>query len=71
MIDGEPVCITRGGKRANECIRYVNGETAEMNDGVIRKILDLYRKGIVNTDSPKKPPKKKHKAIHKFTESEE
>lgn len=70
MVDGIPVCITKSGKRASECIQYLSGYNADINDGKIRKILDKYRTTPVNKDTDKlKKRKMKQKAIHKFNES--
>lgn len=65
MIDGMPVCITRSGKRASECIQYLSGYNADINDGKIKKILDKYRMPLVNKDT-ERIKKKKEKVIHKF-----
>ncbi len=67
MVDGVPVCITESDKRASECIQYLNGYNADINDGKIRKILDKYRVPSVNKDTElKKKRKEKYKAIHQF-----
>lgn len=67
MVDRIPVCITESDKRASECIQYLNGYNADINDGKIRKILDKYRTTPVNEDTEmSKKRKEKHKAIHKF-----
>lgn len=67
MIDGVPVCITQSGKRMSECIQYLNGYNADINDGKIKKILDQYRLNSVNKDTEMKEKRKeKHKAVHKF-----
>lgn len=68
MVDGVPICITNSGKRASECIQYLNGYNADISDGKIRKILDKYRLPSVNKDTEMKKRKKK-KAIHKFNEN--
>lgn len=54
LIDGEPDCITDSGARASECIQYVNGYDAEINDGAIKKALDKYRLPVVNKMTEKK-----------------
>lgn len=69
MVDGEPICITDGSARINECIQYIYGSNADINDGKIRKILDKYRQCYVKDTKMKKRQKEKHKAIHKFNES--
>ncbi len=43
LIDGDPVCITSSGARASECIQYVNGYDANINDGAVKKALDKVR----------------------------
>lgn len=68
MIEGRPVCITQGEKRVSECIQYLNGYNADINDGKIKKILDKYRLHLVNKDT-EQMKKKKQKAIHKFNEN--
>lgn len=69
MIDGEPVCIATGSKRINECVKYIYGYEADINDGKIRKILDKYRHHTTGQETKmKKRQKEKHKAIHKFNE---
>lgn len=67
MVDGVPVCITESGKRASECIQYLNGYNADINDGKIRKILDKYQMPLVNKDT-EQMKKRKEKVIHKFSE---
>lgn len=37
IIDNEPICIVRGDKRASECIQYLNGYNADINDGKIKR----------------------------------
>ena len=70
MVDGIPVCVTESDKRASECIQYLNGYNADINDGKIKKILDKYRMAPVNKDAEmKKKRKEKHKAIHSFNEN--
>lgn len=68
MVDEIPVCITEGGKRASECIQYLNGYNADINDGKIKKILDKYRLPLVNKDT-ERIKRKKEKAIHRFNEN--
>lgn len=67
MIDGEPVCLTNSDKMASECIQYLNGYTADINDGKVRKALDKYRMAPVNKET-EKVKKRKQKALHKFHE---
>ncbi len=43
LIDGDPICITDSGARASECIQYVNGYDANINDGAVKKALDRIR----------------------------
>lgn len=70
MIDEEPVCIATGINRINECVQYIYGHDADINDGKIRKILDKYRQPITGKETKmKKRQKERHKAIHKFNES--
>lgn len=70
MIDGEPACIADGSARINECMQYVYGCNADINDGKIRKILDKYRQLYLGNDTKmKKRRKEKHKVIHKFKEN--
>lgn len=66
IVDGDPVCITEGDKRASECIQYLNGYNVDINDGKIRKILDKYRSPSVSKNTEMR---KKKKAIHKFNKS--
>lgn len=67
LIDGIPVCVTESGNRMSECIRYVNGYDADINDGSVRKALDKYRLAPVNKETErKKKRKQKHKAVHSF-----
>ena len=67
MVDGVPICITESGKRASECIQYLSGYNADINDGKIRKILDKYRISPVNKDTDKlKKKKEKINALHSF-----
>lgn len=68
MIDDNPVCIVTGDKRANECIQYLNGYNADINDGKIKKILDKYRVPLVNKDT-EQMKNKKEKVIHRFNEN--
>lgn len=68
MVDGVPICVTEGEKRASECIQYLNGYSADINDGKIRKVLDKYRLPSVNKDTEMRKRRKK-KAIHKFNEN--
>lgn len=48
MVDGTPICIVAGDKKASECIQYLSGYNVNINDGKIKKILDKYRKASVN-----------------------
>lgn len=68
MVDGVSVCITSSKKRASECIQYLSGYNADINDGKIKKILDKYRLPLVNKDT-ERMKKKKEKTIHKFNEN--
>lgn len=68
MVDNIPVCATQGSKRASECIQYLSGYNADINDGKIKKILDNYRMPLVNKDT-ERMKKKKEKAVHKFNEN--
>lgn len=68
MIDDNPVCIVASDKRASECIQYLNGYNADINDGKIKKVLDKYRMPLVNKDT-ERMKKKKEKAIHRFNEN--
>lgn len=68
MVDDIPVCITEGGKRASECIQYLNGYNADINDGKIKKVLDKYRMPLINNET-ERMKKRKEKAIHKFSRS--
>lgn len=67
MVDGLPVCITASEKRASECIQYLSGYNADINDGTIKKILDKYRMPLINKDTERM--KKKEKTSHKFNEN--
>lgn len=48
MIDGNPVCIVAGDRKASECIQYFSGYNVDVNDGKIKKILDKYRDNSIN-----------------------
>lgn len=48
LIDGIPVCITESENRMSDCIRYVNGYDADINDGSVKKVLDKYKLPSVN-----------------------
>lgn len=48
MVDGIPICIVAGDKKTSECIQYLSGYNADINDGKIKKILDKYRKASAN-----------------------
>lgn len=67
MVDNIPVCVTQGSKRASECIQYLSGYNADINDGKVRKILDKYRMSLANKDT-EQMKKRKEKVIHKFSE---
>ena len=67
LVDGNPVCITRSGNRMSECVQYLNGYNADINDGTVRKVLDKYRLPSVNKETKKRG--EKHKAVHKFSEN--
>lgn len=67
MVNDIPVCITEGSKRASECIQYLSGYNADINDGKVRKILDKYRMPLDNKDT-EQMKKRKEKVIHKFSE---
>lgn len=70
MIDGEPVCIAAGSNRINECVQYIYGCDADINDGKIRKILDKYRlSGMGKETKMRKRRKERHNVIHKFNEA--
>lgn len=70
MIDGEPVCIAAGSNRINECVQYIYGCDADINDGKIRKILNKYRLSATDKETKmRKKRKERNKAIHKFDES--
>lgn len=69
MVDRTPVCITKGGKRASECIQYLNGYGIDINDGKIRKVLDKYRMPLVDKETVMKEKRRKNSAIHKFNEN--
>lgn len=70
IVNDVPVCITESSKRASECIQYLNGYNADINDGAIKKILDKYRMQEVNKDTQmKRNRKEKHNAIHGFSEN--
>ena len=43
MLDGIPVCITESESRMSECIQFVNGYDADINDGAIKKSLIKWR----------------------------
>lgn len=67
MVDGEPVCIVSSGKRASECIQYLCGYNADINDGKIKKLLDRYRLPSVGKDTEiRKKREGKHKVVHGF-----
>ena len=44
LIDGEPVCITRGCESLNDCISYLMTGAPKLKDGKIMRILVAYRK---------------------------
>lgn len=70
MIDGVPVCITRSGKKANECIQYLNGCNVDINDGKIKRVLDEYSSLSVNKDTKlEKKGEEKRKIVTKFMET--
>lgn len=70
IVNGIPICVTESDKRASECIQYLNGYNADINDGKIRKILDKYRMSEVNKDTKmKREREKKNNAIHNFNEN--
>lgn len=68
MVDGIPICIVAGDKKTSECIWYLSGYNADINDGKIKKILDKYRMPLVNKDT-ERIKKKNEKAIHKFNDN--
>lgn len=43
MVDGTPICIVAGNNKTSECIQYLSGYSADINDGKIKRILDKYR----------------------------
>ena len=45
LIDGIPVCITRGTKSLNDCISYLLTGEPKLKDGSIMRLLDAYRNG--------------------------
>lgn len=45
MVDGKPVCITRGNKSLNDCISYLMNGEPDLKDGRIKKILDKVKEG--------------------------
>lgn len=45
MVDGIPVCITRGNKSLNDCINYLMNGEGSLKDGKIKKILDKLKGG--------------------------
>lgn len=48
MVDGTPICIVAGDKKASECIQYLSGYNVNIYDGKIKKILDKHRTDSVN-----------------------
>jgi len=44
MVDGKPICIVAGDKKTSECIQYLSGYNADINDGKIKKILKNTKK---------------------------
>ncbi len=48
MVDGKPICIVAGDKKMSECIQYISGYNADINDGKIKKILNKYRQTSAN-----------------------
>lgn len=48
MVDEKPICIIAGDKKTSECIQYLSGYNADINDGKIKKILNQYRKASAN-----------------------
>jgi hypothetical protein len=44
-VDGIPVCITRGNKRASDIVSYLSGYEVEISDGKLKKNLDKIRNG--------------------------
>lgn len=50
IVNGNPVCIVRSNKSLNACISYlINGEPV-LKDGHIMKLLDKYRKTVIQND---------------------
>ena len=45
LVDGIPVCITRGNKSLNDCISYLMTGEPKLKDGKIMRLLEAYRKG--------------------------
>jgi hypothetical protein len=67
FVDDKCLCILLSEAMASECIQYLYGYDADINDNKIKKILDQYRLPSVNK-STVKLEKKKEKAIKKFSE---
>ena len=54
LIDGVPVCITRGHKSLNDCISYLLTGEPKLRDGKIMRILEKYRKGGAKMDGERR-----------------
>lgn len=61
IIDGNPLLITDSQQRMSECIQYVNGYDACINDGKIKRILNKYRTTSINIKTQKKVNDEKRK----------
>lgn len=48
IVDGTPICIVAGDRKTSECIQYLSGYSANINDGKVKKILDGYRQQLAN-----------------------
>jgi len=43
MVDGVPVCITKGDKTKSKIISYLQGYNVDIADGKIKKMLVKFR----------------------------
>ena len=41
LVDGIPVCLTKSNKRASDIISYLNGYDEKINDGAVKRKLDI------------------------------
>lgn len=46
MIDGNPICVTKGRERMNTIMQYLSGADIKIKDGKIKRELDRFRGNI-------------------------